>query len=81
MLGISYEVRPAHLDEKSTRDDDPQILTRRLSEAKAERVAGEFQHAVIVSGDAVAAKGISDPIAPRSLDVELAKKGPKSTAL
>jgi septum formation protein len=56
MVGIPYETRAANIDEKAIRDDDPKSLTRKLAEAKAWKVAGECPDAVIVSGDAVAAK-------------------------
>jgi septum formation protein len=56
MVGIPYETRAANIDEKAIRDDDPTMLTRKLAEAKAWKVAGECPDAVIVSGDAVAAK-------------------------
>ena len=35
MLGVPYETRPASIDEKTIRDDDPVELTRKLAEAKA----------------------------------------------
>jgi len=56
MVGVRYETRPASIDEKAIRHDDPEQLTRQLAEAKAWKVAGECPDAVIVSGDAVAAK-------------------------
>jgi septum formation protein len=56
MLGIAYETRPASLDEKSIRADDPRELTRKLAEAKAWKVADECPDAIVVSGDAVATK-------------------------
>src|SRR4029077_20584976 len=57
LLGIPYEIRPARIDEKAIRDDNPAELTRKIAEAKAHKIADEFPDAVIVSGDAVAAKG------------------------
>ena len=56
MLGLPYEVHPSRIDEKAIRDTDPAGLTRKLAEAKAHKVAEECPDAVIVSGDAVAAK-------------------------
>jgi septum formation protein len=56
MLGVTYEVSPSRIDEKNIRHDDPAELTRKLAEAKAHKVAGEWKDALIVSGDAVAAK-------------------------
>ena len=56
ILGLNYEVYPSSIDEKSIRDVDPIALTRKLSEAKALKVAEDFPNAVIVSGDAVVAK-------------------------
>jgi septum formation protein len=57
MLGLPYQVRPARIDEKSIRDENPARLTLKLAEAKAHKVATEYPDAVIVAGDAVAAKG------------------------
>jgi septum formation protein len=56
MLGLPYEVRPARIDEKAIRDRDPARLTRKLAEAKAQKIAGECPDGVIVSGDAIASK-------------------------
>lgn len=56
MIGIPYETRPSRIDEKAIRDADPAKLTRMLAEAKAQKIAEECPGAVIVSGDAVAAK-------------------------
>jgi septum formation protein len=57
IIGIPYETRPSRIDEKAIRDDDPAQLTRKLAEAKAHKIAEECPDALIVSGDAVAAKG------------------------
>jgi septum formation protein len=56
LLRIPYETCPSQLDEKSIRDDNPAELTRKLAEAKAHKVACQYSDAVVVSGDAVAAK-------------------------
>ena len=56
LLRISYETCPSKLDEKSIRDADPAELTRKLAEAKARTVAFQYPDAVVISGDAVAAK-------------------------
>jgi septum formation protein len=56
ILGLTYEVCPSAIDEKSIRDSDPAVLTRKLAEAKAWKVANRLQGAVVVSGDAVVAK-------------------------
>lgn len=56
LLGVAYETCPAALDEKTIRDPDPFALTRKLAEAKACKVAEQFPDALIISGDAVAAK-------------------------
>lgn len=56
LIGLPYETRPSRIDEKTIRDDNPTELTRKLAEAKARRVAAECPNAVVVSGDAVAAK-------------------------
>jgi septum formation protein len=56
MLGVAYEVRPSNIDEKALRERDPAELTRTLAEAKAWKIVGESPDAIVVSGDAVAAK-------------------------
>jgi len=56
LIGLPYETRPSRIDERSIRDDNPAELTRKLAEAKARTVAAECPNAVVVSGDAVAAK-------------------------
>jgi septum formation protein len=56
ILGLSYEVCPSAIDEKSIRDSDPAALTKKLAEAKAWKVASIFRDAVVVAGDAVVAK-------------------------
>lgn len=56
ILGLTYEVRPSTIDEKSIRDTDPAALTKKLAEAKAWKVASTVRDAVVVSGDAVVAK-------------------------
>jgi septum formation protein len=55
-LGLSYETCASGVDEKAIRDENPSDLTRKLAEAKAWKVAAEHPDAVIVAGDAVAAK-------------------------
>src|SRR5215469_13746409 len=72
MVGIPYETRAANIDERAIRDNDPETLTRKLAEAKAWKVAGECPDAVIVSGDAVAAK--DGKIYEKPLDLEEAAK-------
>src|SRR5580692_10245573 len=57
MLGLEYEVSPSRIDEKAIRDENPLELTRKIAEAKARKVASNYSDAVIVAGDAVAAKG------------------------
>jgi septum formation protein len=72
MVGVPYETRAANIDEKAIRDDDPAQLTRKLAEAKAWKVAAEYPDAVIVSGDAVAAK--NGKIYEKPLDLDEAAK-------
>ena len=57
MIGVEYETFPSRIDEKAIRDDNPARLTQKLAEAKARHVAQQFRDAIIVAGDAVAAKG------------------------
>jgi len=57
MLGLAYETCASGIDEKAIRDSDPVELTRKLSEAKARKVASECSDAVVISGDAVVSKG------------------------
>jgi len=68
LLALPYETRPSNLDEKAIRDDNPAELTRKLAEAKAHKIAAECPDSVIVSGDAVVAKGNRIFEKPRSKD-------------
>jgi septum formation protein len=68
LLGIPYEVCPSAIDEKSIRDSDPAALTRKIAEAKAWKVAGMFEDAVVVAGDAVVSKNGRIFEKPRDLD-------------
>ena len=47
LLGLPYETRPSHIDEKAIRRDDPAQLTRRLADAKAHKIADECPDAII----------------------------------
>ena len=68
ILGVAYQVHPSAIDEKAIRDSDPAVLTKKLAEAKAWKVATTVQDAVVVAGDAVVAKGGTILEKPRSLD-------------
>ena len=68
LLGLHYEICPSRIDEKAIRDNDPACLTRKLAEAKAQKVANEHPDAVVVSGDAVAAKSSKIYEKPRSVE-------------
>jgi septum formation protein len=68
LVGVPYETRPANIDEKTIRHDDPAELTRQLAEAKAWKIARDFPDAIIVAGDAVAAKNGTIFEKPRDLD-------------
>jgi septum formation protein len=57
LIGVAYEACPSRIEEKAIRDDDPARLTLKLAEAKARHVAPQYPEAIIVAGDAVAAKG------------------------
>jgi len=68
ILGIPYEIFPSAIDEKAIRDSDPAVLTRKLAEAKAWKVASTVPDAVVVSGDAVVAKDQQIMEKPRDKD-------------
>jgi septum formation protein len=53
LLGLDYDIIPAHIDEKSIRHDNPQIMVKKIAEAKALSVAEEHKDALIISSDAV----------------------------
>lgn len=67
-LGLTYQVCPSGIDERSIRDDNPEDLTRKLAEAKARKVASEWPQAVVISGDAVVSKGNRIYEKPHSTD-------------
>lgn len=68
MLGLAYEICPSEIDEKAIRDSNPTILTEKLAEAKARKVASEYPGAVVISGDAVVSKGNRIYEKPRSME-------------
>jgi septum formation protein len=68
ILGVTYELHPSAIDEKSIRDTDPAGLTKKLAEAKAWKVVSALQDAVVVAGDAVVAKDGEIYEKPRSKD-------------
>jgi septum formation protein len=68
MLGLAYEICPSEIDEKAIRDSNPAILTEKLAEAKARKVASEYPDAVVISGDAVASKGNRIYEKPRTME-------------
>jgi predicted house-cleaning NTP pyrophosphatase (Maf/HAM1 superfamily) len=57
LLGIPYETRPARIDEKAIRADNRAELTRKIADAKANKIGAVCPNSVVVSGDAVEAKG------------------------
>jgi predicted house-cleaning NTP pyrophosphatase (Maf/HAM1 superfamily) len=59
-------VRPSTIDEKSIRDTNPAALRKKLTEAKARKVARASDGAVVASGDAVVAKDTKLFEKPRS---------------
>jgi septum formation protein len=67
MLGLAYEICPSEIDEKAIRDN-PAILTEKLAEAKARKVASEYPDAVVISGDAVVSKGNRIYEKPRTME-------------
>ncbi len=56
-LGLPFETRAPQTDETRLADETPERLVRRLSEAKARAVAGEFPDALIIGSDQVAVIG------------------------
>ena len=68
LLGLSYEVHPSEIDEKSIRDDNPAELTRKLAEAKAWKVVSERPDSIVISGDAVVSKDGRIYEKPRSMN-------------
>jgi septum formation protein len=51
IVGVPYETKPHTIDEKSLRDDDPYVLARVLSEAKARDIGSRESNAIVVAGD------------------------------
>lgn len=72
ILGVAYEIFPSHIDEKAIRDPDPFVLTKKLAEAKARKIAGSFPNAIVISGDAVVARDGRLYEKPGDLDEALA---------
>jgi len=59
-LDCAYETCSACIDEKTIRDDNPADVTRKIAEAKACKVAGEYPSAVVGSDEEVSGKGQTD---------------------
>ncbi|MFH1398684.1 MAG: Maf family protein [Candidatus Woesearchaeota archaeon] len=70
ILGLKYEVRPAHIDEKAIRDKDFMVMCKRLAEEKAKVLDSE--DAIIVSGDLICV--FNNRIYEKPGDVEEAKQ-------
>ncbi len=51
VLGLSYEIIPSNIDEKSIRDSNPLELARKLSETKARTVGERNLGAVVIAAD------------------------------
>ncbi|MCD6381781.1 MAG: septum formation protein Maf, partial [Candidatus Aenigmarchaeota archaeon] len=49
ILGLKYEIKPSHFDEKSLRFQDPKKLARLLAEAKAYSINEENN--IVIAGD------------------------------
>jgi len=50
-LGLSVEIRPAHVDERSLLGEEPHRHVERLARAKAEAVAVEMPGSLVIGGD------------------------------
>lgn len=55
MLGLSFEVAPANIDETPLAGEAPDALAGRLALGKAELVARHYPHALVVAADTVVA--------------------------
>jgi septum formation protein len=51
LLGLKFEVRPANIDEKAIRHDDPEKLSVMLAEAKARAVGGKEPGSLVIASD------------------------------
>lgn len=54
-LGLSHQIRPAHIDETPRSGESPAALTERLARAKAEAVLALTEGVPVVGGDTVVA--------------------------
>lgn len=52
--GFTFDICPAHIDEKSIRDPDPKVLTQKLAKAKATVLVSKFPDSIILTADTVA---------------------------
>lgn len=50
-LGISYQVVPAHVDEKAITHPDPYVRAQMVAEEKARAIAPQFPDALIIAAD------------------------------
>jgi septum formation protein len=56
-LGLPFESASPHVDETAASGESPQATARRLAEAKARAVAGNYPSSLIIGSDQVAALG------------------------
>lgn len=53
LIGFDFDVRPSHIREDNWNEDDPAQHVLALSLAKAQEVAGEVEHGLIVGADTI----------------------------
>lgn len=53
LLGLTYETKPTHIDERAIRSDRPEELVLKLAEAKARAMGGLEPDALIIAADLV----------------------------
>jgi septum formation protein len=51
LLGLRFEVKPAHLDEKAIRHTDPEKLAIMLAEAKARAIGDKEPDSLVIASD------------------------------
>lgn len=53
LIGLKHEVRPADVDESVPGDESPSSHAERLALAKAEAIAAQFPHALVLAADTI----------------------------
>ena len=53
LIGLEYEIKPAHIDEEAITEPDPAKHVKALSLAKAEKIAQDVETGLVIGADTI----------------------------